>query len=315
MRRQGKDWLLMTSVVMAFGIVSPAAAQTCSVSITNMSFGNVDTLSGAATDTTASIAYNCSGRASERILICVHLGEGSVPASGNRRMFGGSTYLSYQLYRGPDRSAIWGSAATGHPPEPIIANLVGGSDAGSVPLYGRVFGGQSSVEPASYASNFAGGNIEVRYRITDASDCSDMVGTVAPSPAFDVLATVAKECFVTTEPVAFGSHGVLNRNVDAEGAVNVRCTPSTGYTIRLNGGGAEASPTERQMSKGAESIRYGLYRDSAREQPWGDTEGTGASGNGSGIFSPHVVYGRVPAQATPSPGLYTDTVIVTVDYD
>jgi spore coat protein U-like protein len=182
-------------------------------------------------------------------------------------------------------------------------------------MYGRVFGSQSSAEPGSYASSFSGGNVNVRYRVTEATDCSTLSGTPAASSSFNAQAIVEKECLVTTEPVSFGSHGVLSANVDAEGAVNVRCTPATNYRIRLNGGDAAATPTERQMSKGAATITYGLYRNGARDQPWGDTEGTAATGSGNGTGQPHVVYGRVPPQATPAPGLYTDTVVVTVDYD
>ena len=37
-------------------------------------------------------------------------------------------------------------------------------------------------------------------------------------------------------------------------------------------GGADAAPTARQMIKGAEAITYGLYRNGARDQPWGDPE-------------------------------------------
>jgi spore coat protein U-like protein len=299
---------------MAQTLAAPAHAQSCSVTITDMSFGAVDTLAGAPTQSEATIGYNCTGEGSERVLICVYLGAGSVPASGSRQMSNGPGTLSYELYSDPGMTVIWGSAGSGNPPPPIIAQLAGGAASGQALIYGRVFGGQQGAEPGSYASNFSGGNIDVRYEVTNSSDCSIPSGTPAASSSFNVQATVEKECFVTTEPVSFGAHGVLNANVDAEGAVNVRCTPATNYRIRLNGGAAAAAPTERQMSKGAATITYGLYRNDTRDQPWGDTEGTAATGSGNGTEQPHVVYGRVPPQTTPAPGLYTDTVIVTVDY-
>jgi len=303
-------------VAMVLALAAPALAQTCTVSITNMSFGtDVDTLTASPTDTTATIAYNCTGGGTERMLICVYLGEGSVAASGNRRMSDGSNILSYELYSNPERSVIWGSAGSGTPPPPIVARLAGGTDSGQALIYGRVFGGQSSAPPASYASTFSGGDVNVLYRETQDNDCTTASGAQAASSSFSVTATVAKECRVTTAPVSFGAHGVLKSNVDAEGAINVRCTPNTNYAIRLDGGGAAASPTERLMSKGAASIRYGLYRNGARDEPWGDTQGSMVTGTGNGTEQPHVVYGRVPAQTTPAPGLYEDTVIVTVDYD
>jgi len=308
----------MLTLVAAGALPAPARAQTCAVSITDTNFGSsVDTLSGTATDTSATLSYGCSGgAASARVLICVHLGDGSVPAAGGyRRMIGGSSYLSYQLYQSADRTVVWGSAASGYPPPPIEVVLDGsGAASGQTAIFGRLMGGQSTVEAASYLATFAGGQVDVRYRVTDDNDCSSLLGTSDTSASFDVKAVVVSNCLVATEPVNFGSHGVLGSNIDSTGSVLVKCTPATDYTIRLDGGGADAAPTARQMIKGAEAITYGLYRNGARDQPWGDTEGTTAAGSGNGGFQTHVVYGRVPPQTTPTAGLYTDTVVVTVDY-
>ncbi len=70
------------------------------------------------------------------------------------------------------------------------------------------------------------------------------------------------------------------------------------------------------MSKGAETVTYGLYKDTDRAQPWGDaaTPGSTVAGTGNGATQTLTVYGRVPPQATPSAGVYTDTVVVTVTY-
>lgn len=317
MRRYFVSWMVVVLMVMLPVLAAPALAQTCSVTITNANFGPVDTLSGSARDTTANVTYNCSGgNSGDHVLICIHLGDGSggAAADSNRQMSAGSGALAYQLYWGSDHTVVWGSSASGNPPEPIVAQLTGGQVSGQAVIYGRVFGGQSSATSGNYASSFSG-YVDVRYRVTDSSDCSSTDGTPAPSPSFNVLASVEKECLVKPEPVSFGSQGVLNADVDAEGAVNVTCTPATNYRIRLNGGVAAAAPTERQMSRGGASITYGLYRNNARDQPWGDTEGTLAEGIGNGTEQQHVVYGRVPPQVTPAAGLYTDTVIVTVDYD
>jgi spore coat protein U-like protein len=69
------------------------------------------------------------------------------------------------------------------------------------------------------------------------------------------------------------------------------------------------------MAKGAEIITYGLYRDTARTLPWGSTSGTNTvGGTGTGSNQALSVYGRVASQNTPSPGTYTDSVVVTVTY-
>jgi spore coat protein U-like protein len=295
-----------------------ASAQTCGFTISNMNFGSdVDTLSGNAVDTTATLAYNCSGGdASARVLICASLGEGSVAAAGNaRRMAGGSSHLLYQLYQSSERTVIWGSAGTANPPPPIVAILDGnGAASDSRTIYGRLFGGQSTAEATAYTSSFSGTDVDIRYRVTDDNDCAGASGTSGGAVSFDVNATVAEKCLVSTVPVNFGSHSTLSATIDASGSVSVTCTPATSYAIRLDGGTAAAAPTARKMFKGAETITYGLYRNSERNQPWGDTEGTTVTGTGSGSAQAHAVYGRVEPQTTPPVGTYTDTVIVVVDY-
>jgi spore coat protein U-like protein len=48
---------------------------------------------------------------------------------------------------------------------------------------------------------------------------------------------------------------------------------------------------------------------------WGITIGTDTvSATGNGAAQTHTVYGRVPAQTTPAPATYSDTVTVTVTY-
>ena len=74
-------------------------------------------------------------------------------------------------------------------------------------------------------------------------------------------------------------------------------------------------PTQRKMTRSSEAVTYALYRDAARSQPWGSTVGIDtAAGTGSGFAQGFTVYGRVPPQPTPSPGTYTDTIVITVAY-
>jgi spore coat protein U-like protein len=68
------------------------------------------------------------------------------------------------------------------------------------------------------------------------------------------------------------------------------------------------------MTLGAASISYGLYKDVGYGQPWGDARGDVVTGTGTGAVEALPVYGIVPAQTTPAPGVYRDTVVVTVTY-
>ena len=69
------------------------------------------------------------------------------------------------------------------------------------------------------------------------------------------------------------------------------------------------------MTSGGATINYSLYTDAGRTTVWGNTVGTDAvSATGNGASQSYTVYGRVPAQTTPAPATYTDTITVTVTY-
>ncbi|WP_366936220.1 spore coat protein U domain-containing protein [uncultured Nitratireductor sp.] len=294
-----------------------AWAQNCSFGVSAMNFGQIDTLSGAQTDTSASTSVSCSGLPLNRILVCAGIGSGSGGATAAaRQLASGGNQLNYQLYVNSARSVVWGSNSWPFPPGPAAFQLtlnVLGQGSGTIPIYGRLFGGQANAPPGNYLSSFSGNDVEFRYRYTTSNNCSTSAGNVV-RPSFTVSATVPANCLVSTQDIDFGSQGVLAANVDATGQVDVRCTPGSAYTIALNGGNAGAPPTERKMTKGSETVTYGLYRDAARSQPWGTEVGTTVPGSGNGAGQSFTVYGRVPPQNTPSPGTYVDTVVVTVTY-
>ena len=63
------------------------------------------------------------------------------------------------------------------------------------------------------------------------------------------------------------------------------------------------------------ALNYQLYRDSARQQIWGDTPGTDTeTGVGSGLTTDRTVFGAVPAAQVVPAGDYTDTITVRIYY-
>ncbi|MDG4883808.1 spore coat protein U domain-containing protein [Mesorhizobium sp. WSM4884] len=314
--------MLRTIILLAIALIpSLARAQSCSFSVSNMSFSSVDTLSGSQTNSTATISMDCLGLVGQRILICPNLGAGTGGASSAnaRQMLNGANSLNYQLYSDSARSVVWGTYtwayASRAPALALTPNILGAA-SGTATIYGTVFGGQGTTPPGSYLSAFSGAYTEFRYRYSIGNNCDSGFGILAPSPSFTVSATVAPNCLVSTQNIDFGSTGVLDANVDATGQISVTCTPAAAYSVSLNGGTTSSPPTARKMSKGAETVTYGLYRDAGRTLPWGDssTPGSTVPGTGSGVAQNLTVYGRVPPQATPSAGVYTDTVVVTVTY-
>ncbi len=90
---------------------------------------------------------------------------------------------------------------------------------------------------------------------------------------------------------------------------------STPYNVRLDAGTGTGTIVTRTMENGGVAVNYNMYRDAGRTQNWGETDAVDTvDAAGTGAVVVHTIYGRVPAQATPVPNTYTDTVTVTVNY-
>lgn len=304
---------------LALALLAPAAAlaQSCNFNISDVNFGNVDTLLGAF-DTTATLTVNCTGLG-VALRICPSIGAGTGGANASvRQMTGpGVPKLDYQLYQDPARTVVWGSYTWGLPgtPPTIDLPLVLGSGDTTRTIYGRVFAGQGSVPPGVYSSMFTAAHTDFVYAILGVLPCPNLLLPQTSHPTFNVTANVENSCLVSAQNIDFGSHGVLSTNIDAAGELAVTCTPGTNYTVGLDGGLTGGAPTARKMAKGAEQITYGLFQNAGRTIAWGDTIGADTvAGSGSGTAQNLPVYGRVPPQTTPTAGVYTDTIVVTVTY-
>lgn len=133
---------------------------------------------------------------------------------------------------------------------------------------------------------------------------------------FQVRMTIQADCLiVSAADLDFGTNGVISANVDVSTSLNVQCTNTTPYTIGLNAGtGAGATVAARLMTLTGATIQYSLYTTGARTTVWGDVAANWVAATGNGASQPYTIYGRVPPQTTPAPGLYTDTVTVTVTF-
>jgi spore coat protein U-like protein len=143
--------------------------------------------------------------------------------------------------------------------------------------------------------------------------------TTAPTVTFGVSLTIQAQCLISNaQPLAFGTSGLLNTTSanDVSTTFQVQCSNTTPFTIGLDAGtGTGATTTTRLMTSAASAtIAYTLWQDTGHSTNWGNS-GSGLLGdNGTGSAVTYTVYGRVPAQATPAPGLYSDTITITVTY-
>lgn len=134
--------------------------------------------------------------------------------------------------------------------------------------------------------------------------------------SFQVQINIQAACIVSaTTDMNFGSVGVMASNIDQTSTISVQCTNSTAYSVGLNQGLYGAGVTTRQMSGTGGLINYALFRDAGRTLNWGETIATDTvAGTGNGAAQAYTVYGRVPPQTTPAPGLYSDTITITITY-
>lgn len=146
--------------------------------------------------------------------------------------------------------------------------------------------------------------------------CCLALGLLSPS-AMAITCSI-----VDTTPVSFGTYDVFSGTaLDSTGDVTVHCT-SVGVSdlveIELStGAGASYAPRTLARAGGGE-LNYNLYLNAGRSVVWGD--GTGSTS----VVGPYTppddaddvinIYGRVPAGQDVEGGVYSDTVVVTINY-
>ncbi|MEA2858776.1 MAG: hypothetical protein QOC72_815 [Methylobacteriaceae bacterium] len=134
---------------------------------------------------------------------------------------------------------------------------------------------------------------------------------------FSIQLTISASCAISSaSSLNFGTSGVIATAINQTSTLQVQCTSTTPYDIGLNAGTATgATVTSRKMTSGSNTISYSLFSDSGMTTNWGQTIGTDTvSSTGTGGTQSFTVYAQVPAQSTPAPGAYSDTITVTVTY-
>lgn len=313
---------LLLALLAAFALLmmpGTAQAQTCSATVSSIDFGSPSLLSGGSVDVTGTVTVTCTGIPLLSVVkICPGIGAGSGGTDGSARlMTGPAGSLRFQLYQDAARSIAWGSLdnpSLGSVPPIIISNLLNGAGSATRSIYARLFDGQATAVPGAYRASFIGNATLFSYGaelLGTSTNCTGFAGSASIRPTFEVTAAPAKGCTVAATDLTFPPTGVLSRVVTAQSGISLTCTNQTPYALRLDAGrNADASGTRRMRGVSGGFITYGLFRDAAQSSSWD----SGVQASGTGLVQALAVHGRVPAQATPAPGVYTDTVVVTVTY-
>jgi spore coat protein U-like protein len=124
---------------------------------------------------------------------------------------------------------------------------------------------------------------------------------------------VQSGCALSGGSLSFGQY-VSGQAGDLDAVGQINYTNCVGdLRFELDGGGA-ATITNRQMSLGANRLRYQLYRNSTRSAIWG----TGTDAHGVRLLIPQNgrvdVYGRIPGGQGVAAGAYADVVNITLTF-
>lgn len=147
-------------------------------------------------------------------------------------------------------------------------------------------------------------------------------GLVPPAPAMATCAVCS--CSTSVTNLNFGTYNPTSSTATtANATVSVNCFSVLVLMIgtvdvALSAGGSGVA-TSRKMVNGNSQLSYNAYQDNAYATVWGSG---GAGGlletlTISGLFTYNAnrtVYGRIPARQWVRPGVYTDTLVVTVSY-
>ena len=309
-----RRWTCLAPLLFLFVLTfnSGAEAQSCTTTTAPIAFGSTDVLPGTPIDGVGSISVVCTGfAANQKLLVCFGLDNGTYPLSGTSRQMGsGANRLAFDAFKDAARSVVWTNTGSG-----LIGVTVTATSLSVVaPVYARIFGSQQAAPPGAYTTTLSQPVSAKFYTTGTPPVCGAL--PVFGADQVPVSATVISACNVTTTPLNFGVTSLFLANIDQTSSISVACTTTTTYQVRIDGGvAAVTSPALRKMSLGANKISYGLYRDLARSLPWGSTDGVDTQpGTGTSAAIGHTVYGRIPPQASQPPGVYVDTVVVTVSF-
>ena len=128
----------------------------CTVSTTNVVFGTINPLSLGNTDTAGGVSVTCGGVAGLLIPLQVDISKGSGSSFGARSMAYGAYRLSYNLYQDSGYSMVFGDGSSGTVDASANITLaVLGTATVNFPVYGRVFGAQTTTVPGFYVDTIA----------------------------------------------------------------------------------------------------------------------------------------------------------------
>lgn len=321
-----RAWLIACVVltVMAFA-PSKAHANCWSTSNSNMSFGTVSV--NTTSTSSANFGYTCQSEDQTTYFTLCAAAAAGTPDQGtisprwmsNNNQNGITNYLAFNLYSDPARTRILGpDGDTTYATYTWQMALPGGfqQSTSQFTIYGSAPPYKPGIEAGTYFNYLNGVTLRYSESTTGYPPSCEASNSTLITYFMQTDATVPQACnIISATDLDFGQLQLLTTAADSTSTIQVQCPASQSFQVGLNNGLHADGTTRRMQSPGGGYVQYELYRDSARSLRWGQTLDTDTmSGIGTGVASTLTVYGRIPLQATPAAGTYTDTIIITLTY-
>jgi spore coat protein U-like protein len=279
-----------------FSGAGPAEADItdCDVSSSGIVFSNYDIIGQSEITITGDLDITCSGTGSgANNIVTVDLSAGAGSCATRTMTNGGST-LQYNIYTASSHAVAWCSPTT----QSYSFTFGASPQTYRFTMYGRVPAGQA-VPWGTYSDSVLAS--------------VSWPGGAGDTTAVSVTQNAPAVCSLSASSLDFGNYA--GATVDASALLSITCSMSAPYTISLDGGN-NLNGTRRMAGPSGAYLAYGLYSDAGRSVAWGDGGGLGTTipGTGSGSAQSLTVYGRAPGGVLPTPGAYSDTVVVTLTY-
>lgn len=132
----------------------------------------------------------------------------------------------------------------------------------------------------------------------------------------NVSVRIVASCRFTVDnaSLSFGDVQQDAGSATAQTKLGVLCSSKQPYAIGFDYG-EHAEGGERHMSDGSNGVAYQLYADASRRMPLGPVGSSGAvRGVGTGDEQMVPVYGKLDVASNTPPGVYNDTVRLTVTW-
>jgi spore coat protein U-like protein len=315
-----------------------ARADSCSVAQTNIVFPAVSSITTTDAYVNANFQVSCTwnslvgGLLLQNATVCLYLGSGSGNSSTSvtvpRQLANGSKRVNYNLYTDASYAAakVWGGwAGTDTSANVITFTLTKTGGFGTlvqdVNVYGKLNADStlSSLDVGpnnlSFTSDFGAGSVLMRYVFFLSGTGNCLLGVSVPMP-FQVSAGVINDCTINIGNLVFPNSSFLTGPVRTTAALTTRCSLNTAYKVTFGQGSTSGNTQLARKMIGGPSNELVAYQISNALDGTSLGDGSGGtvviSGTGTGATQTQTVYGLVPAQSTPTPGAYKDTVVATV---